>query len=116
MGGSLKLLKSFIHDIYLIVGTIMLWFNFIFGLNVIFLCFQQSPKQRKLKFKPKFQLHPNFYIRQFSCKLAQCGDHLVASLFRSSKPHQIAGDFFKFKQRRKATTFSIFTSVLNMFV
>ena len=108
--------KNYIHNIYLTVSTIMLWFNSIFGLNVIFLCFQQSQKQRKLKFKPKFQLHPNIYIRQFSCKLAQCGDHLVASLFRSSKPHQIAGDFFKFKQRRKATTFSIFTSVLNMFV
>ena len=37
--GTLELLKIIIRNIYLIVGTIMLWFNCNCGLNFIFLCF-----------------------------------------------------------------------------
>ena len=40
MRGTLKLLEIIIHNIYLTVDTIMSRFNSIFGLNVIFLCFQ----------------------------------------------------------------------------
>ena len=60
-----------------------------------------------MKFKLKLQLNPNIYVRQFSCKLAQCGDHLVASLFRSSKQHQIAGDVFKFSRTEKRPLLAI---------
>ena len=46
----------------------MLWFNFILGLNFIFLCFKliiiyyHTQKQRKIKFKPKTKLNHNMYI------------------------------------------------------
>ena len=46
----------------------MLWFNFILGLNLIFLCFKviiihyHTPKQRKIKFKPRIKLDYNIYI------------------------------------------------------
>ena len=45
----------------------MLWFNFILGLNFIFLCFKliiihyHTPKQRKIKFKPRIKLNHNRY-------------------------------------------------------
>ena len=46
----------------------MLWFNFILGLNLIFLlflvmvkCIFMSLKQRKIKFKPKIKLNHNRY-------------------------------------------------------
>ena len=43
----------------------MLWFNFILGLNFISLCFKliiidyHTPKQRKIKFKPRIKLNHN---------------------------------------------------------
>ena len=43
----------------------VLWFNFILGLNFIFLCFNliiihyHTPKQRKIKFKPRIKLNHN---------------------------------------------------------
>ena len=45
----------------------MLWFNFIFGSNFIFLCFKliiiyyHTPKQKKIKFKPGTKLNHNIY-------------------------------------------------------
>ena len=52
-----------------IVSVYMLWFNFIVGLNFIFLCFKliiihyHTPKQRKIKFKPTIKLNHNMYIQ-----------------------------------------------------
>ena len=49
-------------------GVYMWWFNFIFGSNFIFLCFKllniryHTPKQRKIKFKPRIKLNHNIYI------------------------------------------------------
>ena len=46
----------------------MLWFNFILGLNFIFLCFKliiihyHTQKQREIKFKPRIKLNHNIYI------------------------------------------------------
>ena len=46
----------------------MLWFNFILGLNFIFLCFGvwlcilMSLKSKKIKFKPRVELNPNIYV------------------------------------------------------
>ena len=47
----------------------MLWFNFILGLNFIFLCFKliiiihyHTTKQGKIKFKPRMKLNHNMYI------------------------------------------------------
>ena len=46
----------------------MLWFNFILGLNFIFLCFKliiihyHTQKQNKIKFKPRIKLNHNIYI------------------------------------------------------
>ena len=48
----------------------MLWFNFILGLKFIFLCFKHiiihyhTPKQRKIKFKPRIKLNHNIYIKR----------------------------------------------------
>ena len=48
-----------------IVSVYMLWFNFILGLNFISLCFKliiihyHTPKQRKIKFKPRIKLNHN---------------------------------------------------------
>ena len=45
----------------------MLWFNFILGLNFIFLCFKLiimhylTQKQWKIKFKPRMKLNHNTY-------------------------------------------------------
>ena len=45
----------------------MLWFNFILGLEYIFLCFKliiiqyHTPKQRKIKSKPRIKLNHNTY-------------------------------------------------------
>ena len=45
----------------------MLWFNFILGLNFIFLCFKlviihyHTPKQRKIKLKPRIKLNHHIY-------------------------------------------------------
>ena len=50
------------------VQVYMLWFNFILGLNFIFLCFKviiihyHTPKQRLKKFKPRIKLNYNIYI------------------------------------------------------
>ena len=44
---------------------LMLWFNFILGLNFIFLCFKliiihyHTQKQREIKFKPRIKLNHN---------------------------------------------------------
>ena len=46
----------------------MLWFIFILGLSFIFLCFKliiihyHTPKQRKIKFKPRIKLNSNTYV------------------------------------------------------
>ena len=46
----------------------MLWFNFILGLNAIFLyfwvslCMIMSLKQRNVKFKPRIKLNQNMYL------------------------------------------------------
>ena len=46
----------------------MLWFNFILGLNFIFLCFRliiihyHNLKQREMKFKPRTKLNLNIYL------------------------------------------------------
>ena len=43
----------------------LLWFNFILGLNFIFLCFKlviihyHTQKQKKIKFKPRIKLNHN---------------------------------------------------------
>ena len=48
-------------------GMYMLWFNFILGLNFNFLCFTlitihcHTPKQRKIKYKPRIKLNHNIY-------------------------------------------------------
>ena len=48
----------------------MLWFSFILGLHFIFLCFKliiihyHTPKQRKIKFKPRMKLNHNIYIKR----------------------------------------------------
>ena len=48
----------------------MLWFNFILGLNFIFLCFKliiiyyHTQKQRKIKFKPRTKLNHNIYTNR----------------------------------------------------
>ena len=63
----------------------MLWFNFILGLNFIFLCFKliilhyHTLKQRKIKFKPRIKLNHNIY------KLGDLGDlsNPVGSLSRT---------------------------------
>ena len=46
----------------------MLWFNFILGLNFIFLCFKliilhyyYTPKTKEIKFKPTIKLNHNIY-------------------------------------------------------
>ena len=51
--------------------TYMLWFNFVLGLNIIFLCFElviihyHTQKQRKIKFEPRIKLnHNNIYPYQ----------------------------------------------------
>ena len=50
----------------------MLWFNFILGLNFIFLCFKliiihyRTQKQRKMKFKPRTKLNHNIYIEKLN--------------------------------------------------
>ena len=50
---------------YVFCTLYMLWFNFILGLNFIFLSFKliiiyyHTPKQRKLKFKPRIKLNRN---------------------------------------------------------
>ena len=52
MGGQIILLQ-------------LLWFNFILGLNFIFLCFKviiihyHTPKQKEIKFKPSIKLNHN---------------------------------------------------------
>ena len=49
----------------------MLWFNFILGLNFIFLCFKLitmhylTQKQRKIKFKPRVKLNHNIYYIKY---------------------------------------------------
>ena len=46
----------------------LLWFNFIFGLSFIFLCFEliirhyHTQKRRKIKFKPEIKLNHNIYM------------------------------------------------------
>ena len=46
----------------------MLWFNFILGLNFIFLCFKliiiyyHTQKQRKIKFQPRTKLNHIMYM------------------------------------------------------
>ena len=46
----------------------MPWFNFILGLNFIFLCFKlinihyHAPKHRELKIKPRIKLNHNIYV------------------------------------------------------
>ena len=46
----------------------MLWFNFVLGLNFIFLYFKliiiyyNTQKQRKIKFKPRTKLNHNMYM------------------------------------------------------
>ena len=48
---------------YVFCTLYMLWFNFILGLNFIFLSFKliiiyyHTPKQRKLKFQPRIKLN-----------------------------------------------------------
>ena len=48
----------------------MLWLNFILGLHFIFPCFKliiihyHTPKQRKIKFKPRIKLNHNIYIKK----------------------------------------------------
>ena len=45
----------------------MLWLDFILGLNFIFFCFKliiihyHTPKQKKIKFKPRIKLNHNIY-------------------------------------------------------
>ena len=47
------------------IQVYMLWFNFILGLNFIFLCFKliiihyHTQKQREIKFKPRIKLNHN---------------------------------------------------------
>ena len=61
-----------------ILARHMLWFNFILGLNFIFLCFKfiiihyHTQKQRKTKFKPRIKLNYNIYkwINPWLTKLA----------------------------------------------
>ena len=57
----------------------LLWFNFVLGLNLIFLCFWvwyyydyiTSLKQRKIKFQPRIKLNHNIYTTQKSkCKIS----------------------------------------------
>ena len=46
----------------------LLWFNFIFGLSFIFLCFEliirhyHTLKRSKIKFKPDIRLNHNIYM------------------------------------------------------
>ena len=53
----------------------MLWFIFILGLNVVFFCFKliiihyHTPKQKKIKFKPKIKLNRNRYFVYISKKV-----------------------------------------------
>ena len=75
-----------------------LWFSFILGLNFIFLCFKliiihyHTPKQRKIKFKPRINLNHNIYIvnpneisnhftikKNFCCK--RCKDNIFFFIF-----------------------------------
>ena len=55
----------------------MLWFSFILGLHFIFLCFKliiihyHTPKQRKIKFKPRMKLNHNIYIKRREKKNTQ---------------------------------------------
>ena len=50
----------------------MLWFNFIPGLNFVFLCFKliiihyHTQTQRKIKFKPRIKLSHNIYFIVYS--------------------------------------------------
>ena len=54
-----------------LLNVYMLWFNFILGLNFIFFCFKliiihyHTPKQRKIKFKPKIKLNHNMYVSSY---------------------------------------------------
>ena len=47
----------------------MLWFNFILGFNFISLRFKliiidyHTPKERKIKFKPRIKLNHNIYMK-----------------------------------------------------
>ena len=49
----------------------MLWFNFMLGLNFIFLCFKliiihyHTQKQREIKFEPRIKLNHNIYIHTY---------------------------------------------------
>ena len=58
---------QFFEDATKITATDMLWFSFFFGLNFIFLCLKliimhyHTPKQRKIKFKPRKKLNHNRY-------------------------------------------------------
>ena len=65
--------SCFIHHIVVeILVTSLLWFSFILGLNFVFLCFKlviihyHTPKQRKLKCKPKIKLNYNTPISKVS--------------------------------------------------
>ena len=62
---------------YWTIFTYMLWFNFIVGLNFIFLCFTliiihyHTPKHRTIKFKLKIKLNHNI-IYQTCVKTSNC--------------------------------------------
>ena len=62
----------------------MLWFNFILGLNFIFLCFKliiihyHTQKQREIKFKPRIKLNHNIYNMQ--ALKVYCGTGLIKEL------------------------------------
>ena len=56
----------------------MLWFNFILGLNFIFLCFKliityyHAQKQRKIKIKLRIKLNHNIYsVQRKWCPIAR---------------------------------------------
>ena len=48
----------------------MLWFNFILGSNVIFLCLKliiihyNTQKQKKIKFEPRIKMNHNIYTNK----------------------------------------------------
>ena len=71
----------------------MLWFNFILGLNFIFLCFKliilhyyYTPKTKEIKYKPRIKLNHNIYAdgsRDLISKCVVSNDHTLGLIVLS---------------------------------
>ena len=73
----------------------MLWFNFILGLNFIFLCFRlisihyHTPKQREIKFEPRIKLNHNIYNLCSTWWWTSLWTSMLRSIGRCQKGHPL---------------------------